>query len=96
MPTALDLNFDWGGMKHTATASKSFVRLVSMVLALRLTTIYHEIFGLALIVNIWTWLRRCERDQIVRINNLESSRNHYSLVHEADNWLVDGRSVACF
>jgi hypothetical protein len=42
MSTALDSSFDLGGMKHTATASKLFVRLVSMGLALRFTTIYHE------------------------------------------------------
>ncbi len=46
MLTALDSNFDLDGMKHTATASKSFVRLVIMGLARRLTTIYHEISGL--------------------------------------------------
>ena len=43
MPTTLDSNFDLDGMKHTAAASKFFVRLVSMSLARRLTTIYHEI-----------------------------------------------------
>ena len=48
MPTALDLSFGLDGMKHRATASKPFVRLVSMGLARRLTTIYHEICGLAL------------------------------------------------
>jgi len=46
MPTALDSSFDLGGMRHTATASNPFVRLVSMGLALRLTTIYHETSGL--------------------------------------------------
>gem|GEM_PF-1622616 len=45
MHTALDSSFDLGGMRHTATASNPFVRLVSMGLALRLTTIYHEISG---------------------------------------------------
>ena len=43
MSTALDSSFDLDGMRHTATASKPFVLLVSMGLALRLTTIYHEI-----------------------------------------------------
>jgi len=46
MPTALASNFDLGGMTHTAAASNFFVLLVSISLALRLTTIYHEIFGL--------------------------------------------------
>ena len=52
MATALDLNFDLGGMRHTATASKSFVRLVSMVLARRLTTTFYEVFGLAQIFHV--------------------------------------------
>lgn len=46
MPTAVGWSFDLGSMTHTATASESFIRLLAMGLAERLTTIWHEMCGL--------------------------------------------------
>src|SRR3990167_635729 len=52
--TTLDSDFSLDSMIHTATSSKSFIRLVFINFAHRLITIQHEIFGLNLFLFLLT------------------------------------------